>query len=186
MYCSCDYHRDTSRHHQQSVLGWQCPTQYPAPPPSYLQKQKKTGGRSQCTQHSASIEQPLQWSDIRYAVAESRSSCLLLINMVRAEYGTWKHCDIKKKTNTVTNSLYCDKWKQIVCRFLEEGTNRLHRLEEAVKYQKPDDLPFFKRRHIPNQEVRQHCERSGTEDPGEKTEEFIHRGRQNAVVFSVF
>lgn len=28
---------------------------------------------------------------LRYAVAESRSLCSVLMNMVRAEYGTWKH-----------------------------------------------------------------------------------------------
>lgn len=27
-----------------------------------------------------------------YAVAESLSACSELMNIVRAEYGTWKHC----------------------------------------------------------------------------------------------
>lgn len=34
---------------------------------------------------------------ILYAVAESRSFCSELMNMVRAEYGTWKHvCSVWK------------------------------------------------------------------------------------------
>lgn len=36
-----------------------------------------------------------------YAVAESLSFCSELMNMVRAEYGTWKHWFAKKKRNEV-------------------------------------------------------------------------------------
>lgn len=47
-------------------------------------------------------------------------------------------------------------------------TNRLHGLEEAVKHQVPDDFAgLLKGRHVPNQEVGQHGERRGQEDPGQ-------------------
>lgn len=36
-------------------------------------------------------------SDLLYAVAESLSFCSEVMNMVRAEYGTWKHWGEKKK-----------------------------------------------------------------------------------------
>lgn len=45
------------------------------------------------------------------------------------------------------------------------GTNRLHWLEKAVKDQIPNDLPLFKRRHVPDQEVSKHCKRGGENDP---------------------
>ena len=44
-------------------------------------------------------------------------------------------------------------------------TNRLHRLEEAVKDEVPVDLPLFKRRNIPDQEVGHYGKWSREKDP---------------------
>lgn len=49
-----------------------------------------------------------------------------------------------------------------------QRTHRLHWLEEAVKNQVPEDLPVLKRRHVPHQEVGQHCKRRREEDPGKR------------------
>lgn len=44
-------------------------------------------------------------------------------------------------------------------------TNRLHWLEEAVKYQVPENVPLSKRRNVPDKEVGQHSERRGEDNP---------------------
>lgn len=39
---------------------------------------------------------------LRYAVAESRSFCSVLMNIVREEYGTWKHCSNTNRQSQFT------------------------------------------------------------------------------------
>ena len=84
--------------------------------------------------------------------------------MVRAEYGTWKHCKPKRSEVSVHTGPRGTKCWGVSTK----PTNRLHGLEEAVKDQVPDDLPLLKWRHVPDQEVRQHRKRSRAKDPGKR------------------
>lgn len=91
-----------------------------------------------------------------YAVAESLSACSELMNMVRAEYGTWKHW--RSKFREMSEMRYVQHPQQKLVHIMMDA-HRLKGLEGAVEEEVPNNFPIFKGGNVEDEEVAKHSQR---------------------------